>query len=131
MTPDEKRSLIVYRIAKSEETLREVDVLIANNLWNISVNRLYYACYYAVSALLLQDEIKSRTHSGTKQMFGLHFVMTGKIASEWGGFYSSIFELRQDGDYEDYIDFGATDVLALVEPAKNFVSAIKNLLLIE
>ena len=47
--------------------------------YNTAVNRLYYACFYAVNALLLKYGIPAHTHNGTKSMLGLHFVSNGKI----------------------------------------------------
>ena len=58
MTSEQKWDLVQYRLANAKKTLREVDLLIQNRLWNIAVNRLYYACFYAVTALLLNNEIK-------------------------------------------------------------------------
>ena len=65
--------LIKYRTSRSLETLKEADLLIQNEFWNASINRIYYACYYAVSALLLKSNINSSSHKGIRQLFGLHF----------------------------------------------------------
>ncbi len=62
---------------RANDTLNEIGILLQNQFYNNAVNRLYYACFYAVSALLVSKEIQSKTHSGTKQMFGLHFVKLG------------------------------------------------------
>lgn len=36
---------------------------------------MYYACFYAVSALLLHAEIDGvKSHEGVRQMFGKHFI---------------------------------------------------------
>lgn len=48
MNEIERRELVLYRLNKAQETLSEIDLLVANQLWNTAVNRLYYACYYAV-----------------------------------------------------------------------------------
>ena len=48
MNPQERQELVNYRINKAKETLQAVDILIENKFWTTSVNRLYYACYYAV-----------------------------------------------------------------------------------
>lgn len=55
MTEQEKSELVTYRIQRAKETLKEVDILIDNQFWTTSINRLYYACFYAVSALLLKN----------------------------------------------------------------------------
>lgn len=66
--------LIRYRINRAAETLREAELMIENLFWNAAVNRIYYACFYAVNGLLLKYGIKANTHKGLRQMFGLHFV---------------------------------------------------------
>ena len=58
-------------------------------------------------------------------MFGLHFVKTGIIEKDLGRFYSDIFDMRQTGDYEDYIDSTEEDVLDLLPPANTLISNVK------
>jgi uncharacterized protein (UPF0332 family) len=89
---------------------------------------LYYACYYAVSALLLIKGIKAQTHAGIRQMFGLHFVKTGLIDKELGRYYSNIFDKRLTGDYDDFIDYDKNDILNLIEPAKELIDSINSLI---
>lgn len=123
-----RAELIEYRINKALTTLDEVKIHIENQLWNTAVNRLYYACYYAVIALLLKHEIKADTHAGVRQMFGLYFIKTGIIERESGSFYTDIFDMRQNGDYEDLFDFKKEDVISLLQPATELISAIQKLL---
>ena len=59
---EDKESLIKYRISRSIETLNEAEIMIRNGSWNTAVNRVYYACYYMVSALLLGKSIETRSH---------------------------------------------------------------------
>ena len=40
-----------YRLQRAKETILEVEVHIQNKFWNTAINRLYYACFYAVEAL--------------------------------------------------------------------------------
>ena len=92
MTESERKELAKYRLKKANETLQEIEILVQNKLWNTAINRMYYASYYAVSALLIVDSIQAQTHSGTRQMFGLHYIKTGIIDKELGKFYSDIFD---------------------------------------
>ena len=96
--------LIQYRLKRAKDTLHEVDDLIRLGYYQTTVNRLYYACFYAISALFVQNNIKTRTHSGVRQMFGQHFIQTGVISKELGKYYSTLFEKRITGDYDDFID---------------------------
>ena len=64
--------------------------MIESEYWNGAVNRLYYAVYYTVTALLVKDNITAQTHSGVRQMFGLHYIQTGKIKRDLGKFYTDL-----------------------------------------
>lgn len=127
MTEEEKRALVHYRMGKARDTYQEIKLLVDNQLWNTTINRLYYACYYAVSALLIKHDIQAQTHAGTRRMFGLHFIKPGTISKESGKFYSNLFDKRQTGDYEDFLDHTQEDVEALVQPAQELIQQIEAL----
>jgi len=59
-----KEDIIAYRLKRARETFEDAEILADHAKWNSSVNRLYYACYYAVIALLLKYGFKTSTHSG-------------------------------------------------------------------
>lgn len=61
-------------------------------------------------------------------MFGLHFVKTGKIETESGRFLARLFDLRQIGDYDDFVEFDREKVMELLEPADKLISSIEGLL---
>jgi len=128
MNSEDRAALVRYRMARASEVLAEVRVHVEHRFWNTAVNRLYYACYYAVSALLVSKGISATTHSGVRQMFGLHFIKEGLIPKDLGKFYSDIFDMRQTGDYEDYLDFTEEDVLDLQEPSYKLVETINVIL---
>ncbi len=128
MKEQERTELVVYRIKRATSTLEEVSLHLENNLLNTAVNRIYYACYYAVIALLMKQKINAQTHSGVRQMFGLHYVKTGIIDKELGRFYTDIFDKRQTGDYDDFVEFEKDEVLELYDSSKRFVQAVEKLL---
>ena len=83
-----------------------------------------------------QSSPKPTSSEHHKQKFGCPECMayrivskTGVIDKELGKFYSDIFDMRQTGDYEDFIDFGKEDVMDLIEPANNLINKIESLLL--
>ena len=124
MMNEDKAQLVKYRLNRARETYNEVAILVKNDLWNTAVNRLYYSCFYAVIALLAENNIEVLSHSGARQMFGLHFIKTGKIDPESGRFLARLFDLRQTGDYDDFIDFDREKVMELLEPADHLISTI-------
>ncbi len=66
-------------IVVADETLKEVEILAKESHFNAAANRLYYACYYAVSALLVANGFNAQSHAGAKTLLGLHFVSKGLL----------------------------------------------------
>ncbi len=128
MSDSEKADAIAYKITRAWVTLEEAELLLKNNYFNAAANRMYYACFYAVSALLAKNNINARKHSGVIQMFGLHFVSPGIVSKENGKLYTELFDMRQSGDYVDFIDFEREDVAGLLPPAKQLIDQIEQLL---
>lgn len=85
MTPEE-HALVRYRLQRARETLDEAVLLHEKRRLNAAVNRLYYACFYAVSALLLTEGKSSGKHSGVRALFNAEWVKPGRIALEYGRF---------------------------------------------
>ena len=77
---ESRAAIVKYRLERAYETLKEADYNTAGGYYNAAVNRLYYACYYAASALLLNCEIEANTHNGVKTQLSMHFVRTGHLS---------------------------------------------------
>ena len=125
---ESKSALITYRLQRANETLKEAIVMIRESFYNASVNRMYYACYYATVALLLKYDIQTQTHNGVKTMLGLHFIATNKIPLKIGKTFSTLFEKRQSGDYDDFAFCDKEMVNELYPQAELFIETIRNLL---
>ena len=69
-----KTDLIRYRLSRSKDTFIDARILADKERWNSAINRLYYAAYYAVIALLLKYNLKPTTHNGAKTVFSEHFI---------------------------------------------------------
>jgi len=99
------RDLVLYRMTRADETLEDARILAKAGRWNACVNRLYYACFYAVSALLVRDGLSSSKHAGVRSLFNRQYVKTGKIPKDLARIYNDFFEKRQEGDYIDFVSF--------------------------
>lgn len=109
-----KEDYIKYRISKSKEIYRDAILLVENGRWNSSINRLYYSCYYVISALLYKNNLKAETHNGVKTQFFLHFVKKGLISKDLGKLYSHLFDWRQESDYADFVEFDENTVKSVI-----------------
>lgn len=120
--------IISYRINRTRETLEDARILAGSKRWNASVNRLYYACFYAVSALLIQNDLSSSKHTGVRSLFNLNFVKTGKVPKDIARIYNDLFERRQESDYLDFISFQESQVLLWISQAETFIDYVLKLI---
>ena len=128
LTDEERKALVANKVRRSRETWMETQGIIENKFWHAAANRMYYTCYYMVTALLLKNGHSSHTHGGTIGLFGLHFIKTGIVSSELGKFYSQLYELRQTGDYDDWKVVTEADVMPLVPMVETFLDTLEGLI---
>lgn len=121
--------LVKYRIARAYESIDEAKILANSGHWNTVTNRLYYAAFYAVSALLVENEILATTHSGVKSNFHMHFIKNKLIDKGIGQLYNNLFNKRQEGDYQDFQFFDEETIQPLIEKTFSLVETIDRLIL--
>ena len=121
------RDLVQYRLEKARETLEDARILAAAGRWNACVNRLYYSCFFAVSALLIQYDLSSSKHSGVRGLFNQNFVKTGKVSKDLAKIFNDLFERRKESDYVDFVHFEEGQVLPWVSRVEEFVDYIASL----
>ena len=109
----------------AESTIVEAEMLLDGGQLRGAINRIYYASFYAVSALLEAEHFNSKKHSGVRSIFNKEFIQTGKLELKHAAFFNSIFDLRNDVDYlmDAVLDF--TKVKVSLENAKSLLEAIK------
>jgi uncharacterized protein (UPF0332 family) len=125
---EDRNALVKLRLQNAKEALAEAKGNIELSFWRVVANRLYYACFYAVSALLIKEGITAHTHSGIINQFGLHFVKKELISTKQGELFGKLFGLRQTGDYSDRISIEEQDVRPLFELVEKFIEEIENMI---
>ena len=106
MSSNERRAEMVrYWWSKAEESLTSAQRELEAQSHSFAVNRLYYAMFYAVSAVVLKRKLSFKKHSGVRATFHREFIKTGLLDVKWGKLYDQLFEDRQEGDYIALIEF--------------------------
>lgn len=130
MTDKEKQlQLARYRLQQADDSISEALYLLSGRQSPRSIiNRAYYAMFYAVMALIVFESFSSSKHSGVLAYFNKKFIKEGILPNELGHSINKAFELRQEGDYREYVELTYEQVEPFIEKAKVFVKVIKDYL---
>lgn len=90
-------------LTKSQENLKAAELLLANQLYNASANRAYYAAFQAAIAALadIGFEAERKNHGRIQSNFVAELIQKRKVYP--GYLKSSLMELqdvRNDADYD-------------------------------
>jgi hypothetical protein len=124
----QKEEIVKYRLDRAHETYKEAQILRDSKKLFATVNRLYYAAYYAISAYFVQQELKAFTHAGLKSAFNRELVLTGKIPTAEGRVFNQLFSFRQDADYKDFVQFEEAQIDLLFPQVKTLIDLIERLI---
>ena len=128
LTEEERIAIVDLKLSKAERAYKDMCANYDLHMYCTAANRLYYCLFYACSALLVCDGHEAHTHSGNITLIGLNYVKPGIISSEFGKLLRAAFKLRQESDYDDYYDVKKEDIESYVEPARDFILLVKQLI---
>ena len=67
MTDEQRYDIVAYRIEAAKSFIPEIESHIQNGFYNTAMNRMYYACFSAASALLIHIRVDGvKTHDGVR-----------------------------------------------------------------
>lgn len=129
ITPENRQELVRLELEKAKRTWKEAEGNYSIQLWNVVGNRLYYAIFHAVAALLIKHGLSIKGHKGAVMMFGLHFVKTGIFTSEEGSLYSRLQTIREKADYQNVYQLTSEEALHYMTKAKSLFKKIERAIL--
>lgn len=126
MTSEEKRIILArYRLKQAEESVDEADYLLSGGKSPRSIiNRAYYGMFYAVLALLIFEPFASSKHAGILSYFNKRFIKEGIFPEELGRSINNAFELRQRGDYREYVELSYEQISPFIKKAREFTAQV-------
>ena len=128
LTDEERQAIVLYRIEKAKNALDEIHRIMPMEVWATIANRMYYAIYYAASALLINDGHKVSSHKGVISLFNFHYVKSGVLTIDDGRLYGNVFAFRQESDYDDFVDASENDVKEYLPQVEVLVEKIISLI---
>ena len=117
-------ALISYRMERSRESIRAAEIMLENEMFAISMNRVYYSMFYAVQALLVLHKVSFSKHGQVKGYFNRELIKTGIFSVDMGKLYNKVFEYRQKFDYVDFAVPDRDMVSEYIEKAREFHAKI-------
>ena len=128
MKKDAKAEAIRYWWEKSLESLEAARRDLSAESLSFAINRAYYAVFYAVSALLLEEGHRFQKHSGVRAAFNQHFIKTQRLDRKGGDLYNRLFRDRQEGDYIEFTKFDAQYVADRIKGWEELLAQIRPLI---
>lgn len=120
--------LAKYWMEKAHKSLETAEHEFNRKNIDFCVNRLYYAAFYAVSALLIIKGQSYKKHSAVRVALHRDFVKTGLIPVEYGKLYDALLRDREEADYVAFVDFDQEVIKEEFKQTGKFIDLLEELL---
>ncbi len=119
---------VAWLIQRARRVLRTGRLALGDKDYSSTINRAYYAVFYAANAALSTLGLERSKHSGVISEFRAQFVKTGLIEPTYSQFYGDTMDARQSSDYDFMLEPAAEQAAAALDEAHQFVGRIEQYL---
>lgn len=99
---ERQKNLSNYRIAEAEDSLKVAAHCLKEGLYKDSINRSYYAAFYAVKAILALRTVDFKRHKDVMGYFNKEYVAKEIFPREIGRKLGTLQRVREKSDYDDF-----------------------------
>ena len=124
LSDEERRIIVDLELEKANRTYDAAMIMIEKEHWESAANRLYYALFHAVNALLIHDGHQVNTHKGSHAMFGMYYIRTNKLPREYSNIYQKLESIRDESDYNWAYNIVPEDISEKVTTARQMIDTI-------
>jgi uncharacterized protein (UPF0332 family) len=128
MTGRDAKAMSGFRLDKAKESLAASQVLLDSEHYGDSACRSYYAVFHAIRAVLALDNFDAKKHSGIISEFRKRYIKTGVFNIELSDIITSLFNIRNNSDYEDFFVISKEKVSQQLKNAALFVETVERYL---
>ncbi len=125
---DKTKDYVIYKLQKAAVSIKEAKLLHENGMNETAVSRLYYAAFYAANALLTNDGLNAKTHTGTKSLLNKEYFLPGKLENSFADLYTMLMAKRHEADYENFAFIDENQIPGWIEKTQEFVNQIEQLI---
>ncbi|OGI00395.1 MAG: hypothetical protein A2Y25_02270 [Candidatus Melainabacteria bacterium GWF2_37_15] len=126
---EDKEILINNWLLKSDESFEDAKINIDNNRLSNAQNRVYYAVFYAVSALAQKLGFITSKHNQLRAWFNREFVKTKQVDNRYSKIYTKLFDNRHKSDYTFSFKPTKQTIQEELKEAQEFIQVIKQLII--
>ncbi len=128
LSEQDRQTMCKLHMERSELFLQKADAYYAQCDFYTAANRYYYACFHAIHALFVVNELYTRSHEGMNVLFSLHFVKTGVFDPKYGSLVARMEQLRDKADYNVLFEVGEEDLQSMRPLIHKLIEQIKEYL---
>jgi uncharacterized protein (UPF0332 family) len=124
-------TIVQKSLEKAERALKAANDNLVSGNFEVSMNRCYYATFYAAMATAFSESFLTSKHKQLMGWFNRTFIYEKKLFSaELSRIYKDLYENRQKADYSFDIEYlvSSEDVESSIADAENFVKTIREYL---
>ena len=123
---DKKEELCKYGFEQAKETIGVAKLCFDNGHFKDSINRSYYASFYAVKAVLALDDIDFKRHKDVIAYFNQNYIATEVYDKEIGRNLSRLQKKRESSDYDDFVIASKEEAEEQLQAAQSIIDAIRD-----
>lgn len=97
-----QKDLSAYRLQEANDSLKVAENCLKGNFYKDSINRSYYAAFYAVKSVLALNTVDFKRHKDVMAYFNKEYVASGMFPREIGRLLGMMQRVREKSDYDDF-----------------------------
>jgi len=124
----EFENLMLINMEQAKRCLASARLLLADDDFLGATNRLYYCVFYCTRALLSNDNVDFKKHSGVISYFRREYIKTGKLNTQLSEIIGDLFDDRMGSDYDTAYFTDRETIESDIERAEYFFEEINRFL---
>ena len=120
-----KTVLSKRRLEIAHERLATARAMLDLGDYKAAANRLYYAVFSAMRAVLALDGFDSKKHSGIIARFRQCYIKSGIFSTEMSKSIDDLEVIREDSDYDDFYIANKKECMEQVKNAEYILNKVR------
>ncbi len=125
MQDERKEILSKYRMDNAEETYLVASECCQGKHYKDSINRSYYAVFYAIKAVLALQGVDFKRHKDVVAYFNQHYIAAELLSKDYGRKISKLQQIREKSDYDDFYIASCDEAIEQLGNAREIIDSIK------